>query len=98
VADELLHLRRPDTTRLLCVVSDGYLTDRDAAQKLLTTLHHTGCAILWLEPAGHGAPGFANTNTVPVDDPAGAITAIAHAACAALAGRPSPRPHGYTRP
>ena len=65
LADELLHLRRPDTTRLLCVVSDGYLTDRDAAQKLLTTLHHTGCRTLWLEPAGHSAPPFADTTPRP---------------------------------
>ena len=85
LADELLHLRRPDTTRLLCVVSDGYLTDRDAAQKLLTTVHRTGCGILWLGPAGHSAPPFADTTVVSVDDPASAITAIADAACAALA-------------
>ena len=64
LADELLHLRRPDTTRLLCVVSDGYLADRDAAQKLLSTLHHTGCRTLWLEPAGHSAPPFADTTTL----------------------------------
>ena len=84
LADELLHLRRPDTTRLLCVVSDGYLTDRDAAQKLLTTLHHTGCRTLWLEPAGHSAPPFADTTVLLVDDPTTTITAIANAACAAL--------------
>jgi Mg-chelatase subunit ChlD len=89
LADELLHLRRPDTTRLLCVVSDGYLTDRDAAQKLLSTMHHTGCGILWLGPAGHSAPPFADTTTLAVDDPATTIAAIANAACGALAGHPS---------
>ena len=92
LADELLHLRRPDTTRLLCVVSDGYLADRDAAQKLVTTLHHTGCHTLWLEPAGHSAPPFTDTTTLAVDDPATAITAIADAACAALAAHPHHRP------
>jgi Mg-chelatase subunit ChlD len=91
LADELLHLRRPDTTRLLCVVSDGYLADRDAAQKLLSTLHHTGCRTLWLEPAGHSAPPFADTTTFAVDDPSTAITAIADAACAALAAHPHSR-------
>jgi hypothetical protein len=92
LADELLHLRRPDTTRLLCVVSDGYLADRDAAQKLLSTLHHTGCRTLWLGPVGHSAPAFADTTTLTLDDPATTITAIANAACAALAAHPHQRP------
>jgi hypothetical protein len=88
------HLRRPDTTRLLCVVSDGYLTDRDAAQTLLSTLHHTGCRTLWLEPAGHSAPPFADTTTLALTDPAVAITAIANAACGALTADMAQQVHG----
>ena len=50
----------------------------------LSTLHDTGCRTLWLASAGHSALPFADTITLPGDDPAVAITAIANAACAAL--------------
>jgi hypothetical protein len=84
LADELLHLRRPGTSRLLVVVSDGYLTDRDAAQQLLTTLHHAGGATLWLTP-DPDAPTYQHTTRVAVTNPADAISHIADAACAAIA-------------
>ena len=46
---------------------------------------------LWLEPDGHSAPAVVDTTTLALNDPAAAITAIAGAACTALAGHPSPR-------
>ena len=70
LADQLLDLRRPDTTRLLGVVSDGYLTDRDAAQKLLTTLHHTGCAHPVARTRRPQRTPFTDTTTLTVNDPA----------------------------
>ena len=76
---------RATALKLAAEGAELYLTDRDAAQKLLSTLHHTGCSTLWLGPTGHSAPPFADTITVSVDNPAAAITAIANAACAALA-------------
>ena len=88
LADELLQLRRPGTSRLLAVVSDGYLADRDAAQKLLTTLHHAGCGILWIGPHGNTAAPYTHTQPITVTDPADAIGHIADAAVAATRAEP----------
>ncbi len=44
LADRLLGLRRTRTLRILAVVSDGHLANIDPSQKLITTLHRTGCA------------------------------------------------------
>jgi hypothetical protein len=75
-------------------VSDGYLADRDAAQKLLTTLHHTGCRTLWLAPAGHSAHPLADTTTLALDHPTTTVTAIANAAYVALTTDMAQQFHG----
>jgi Mg-chelatase subunit ChlD len=85
LADQLLQLRRPGTTRLLTVVSDAHLANPDAAQQLLTTLHHTGCRILWLAPTGISATPFTHTTTIQIADPVEATTHISRAALDALA-------------
>ncbi|MGW3890474.1 VWA domain-containing protein [Micromonospora chokoriensis] len=97
VADQLLDLRHGRTLRMLAVVSDGYLDDIPAGQRLLTTLHRAGCAVLWLHPADPPAAGeptdpdqiwgntFTHTTTLTVTDPVDAIAAIADAAVTALA-------------
>ena len=54
LADQLLDLRRRSSLRMLAVVSDGDLPDQTAAQKLITTLHRSGCAVLWATPQRHG--------------------------------------------
>ncbi|GAB3861791.1 VWA domain-containing protein [Dactylosporangium cerinum] len=56
VADQLLNLRHGRTLRMVAVVSDGDLADKPAAQRLITTLHRAGCAVLWLHPAEPPAP------------------------------------------
>jgi Mg-chelatase subunit ChlD len=84
LADQVLDLRHRATLRLLAVVSDGDLTDVEPAQRLLTTLHHSGCAVLWLRPADLPGHTFDHTTTMTVANPAEAIDRIATAAVTAL--------------
>ncbi|RKN46168.1 VWA domain-containing protein [Micromonospora endolithica] len=84
LADQLLHLRQPGRLRMLAVVSDGDLPDIEPAQRLITTLHQSGCAVLWLRPADLTGHTFGHTTTLLVDDPVAAVDAIADAAVAAL--------------
>jgi len=84
LADHLLDLRRRTTLRMLAVVSDGQFPDIVAAQKLITTLHHTGCAILWLQPAGPITHPYTHTTLVTLTHPIDAIDHIATAAITAL--------------
>ncbi|MET8147865.1 VWA domain-containing protein [Actinoplanes sp. NPDC049668] len=84
LADQLLDLRQGCTLRLCAVVSDGALADKPAAQKLITTLHKSGCAVLWLHPDGHAWHTFSDTTTITVADPVDAATRIADAAVTAL--------------
>ncbi|RZU51262.1 hypothetical protein EV385_3072 [Krasilnikovia cinnamomea] len=85
LADQLLDLRKRHTVRMVAVVSDGDLPDRAAAQKLITTLHQAGCAVLWLRPAGITGHTFADTTTIHVADPVQAVDEICTAAVTALA-------------
>jgi hypothetical protein len=84
LADHLLNLRHRNTLRMLAVVSDGDLDDIDPAQQLISTLHRSGCAVLWLRPADLAGHTFGDTITISVDNPVEAISHIAHAATAAL--------------
>ncbi|MFE9959244.1 VWA domain-containing protein [Micromonospora sp. NPDC005299] len=84
LADELLQLRQPGRLRMLTVVSDGDLPDIEPAQQLITTLHRTGCAVLWLRPADLPGHTFTDTSTLTVADPVQAIGHIANAAVTAL--------------
>ena len=84
LADQLLDLRHGRTLRLLAVVSDGLLDDRDTGQKLVTALHRAGCAVLWLQPEGLSSHTFENTTTLTVADPVDAVTRIADAAVTAI--------------
>ncbi|WP_238447367.1 VWA domain-containing protein [Micromonospora sp. 4G55] len=84
LADEVLHLRQPGRLRMLAVVSDGDLPDIDPAQRLVTTLHRAGCAVLWLRPADLDGHTFTDTTTLLVADPVQAIGHIADAAVTAL--------------
>jgi Mg-chelatase subunit ChlD len=84
LADRTLDLRRGRTLRLLAVVSDGQLADKPAAQKLITTLHRAGCAVLWLHPDGLPSHTFTDTTTITVADPVDAVTHIADAALTAI--------------
>jgi VWA domain-containing protein len=84
VADRLLDLRHGRTLRMLVVVSDGWLEDITAGQKLITTLHRAGCAVLWLQPASLSCYTFTDATTVTVTDPVDAVAHIADAAVTAL--------------
>jgi hypothetical protein len=84
LADRLLELRNRRRLRLLVVVSDGWVDNPDATQKLLSTLHRSGCGVLWLTPADQHCRTFADTTTIAVADPAAAIEHIAAAAITAL--------------
>ncbi|MFF4893403.1 VWA domain-containing protein [Micromonospora chersina] len=84
LADELLQLRQPGRLRMLTVVSDGDLPDIAPAQRLITTLHRAGCAVLWLRPADLPGHTFTDTTTLTVADPVQAIGHIADAAVTAL--------------
>jgi Mg-chelatase subunit ChlD len=85
LADHLLGLRRTRSLRLLAVVSDGVLSNREPAQRLITTLHRAGCPVLWLHPANLSGHTFTHTTSISVADPLDAIAAISHAAIAAIA-------------
>ncbi len=85
LADQLLGLRRTRTLRLLAVVSDGDLDDIEAPQRLITTLHRAGCAVLWLRPTDSYGHTFDHTTTITVTDPVDAIARISDAATAAIA-------------
>ncbi|MBG0568235.1 VWA domain-containing protein [Actinoplanes aureus] len=84
LADQMLELRHGRTLRLLAVVSDGDLADKPAAQKLITTLHRAGCAVLWLHPAELDSHTFTSTTTITVADPVDAVVRIADAAVTAI--------------
>ncbi|MGW3607933.1 VWA domain-containing protein [Micromonospora sp. NPDC005161] len=84
LADELLQLRQPGRLRLLTVVSDGDLDDIPATQRLVSTLHRAGCAVLWLRPADLNGHTFTDTTTLLVADPVQAIEHIANATATAL--------------
>jgi VWA domain containing CoxE-like protein len=84
LANRLLELRNRRRQRLLAVVSDGWVDNPDATQKLLSTLHRSGCGVLWLAPADQRCRTFADTTTIAVADPAAAIEHIAAAAITAL--------------
>ncbi|MFC0531341.1 AAA family ATPase [Phytohabitans kaempferiae] len=85
-ADRLLHLSTPGAARLLVVVSDGHFPKPDAAQAAISRLHHAGCPVLWLAPAGGYARRYTDTTTtIDVDDPTTCINLIGKAAIDALA-------------
>ena len=86
LADQLLNLRHRGTVRMLAVVSDGWYSGHiEAAQRLITTLHRTGCAVLWLHPGDSGiCHTYTHTTTVTVTNPTSAIDVIADAAITAL--------------
>ncbi|MGK5741510.1 VWA domain-containing protein [Micromonospora sp. URMC 103] len=84
LADQILQLRQPGRLRMLAVVSDGDLPDIEPAQRLITTLHRTGCAVLWLRPADLAGHTFTDTTTIAVADPVQAVAQIADAAVTAL--------------
>lgn len=84
LADRVLDLRRRNSLRLLAVVSDGWLPNPAAAQKLITTLHRSGCPVLWLRPKDMTGHTFTDTTTIEVADPAQAVDEICTAAIAAL--------------
>jgi hypothetical protein len=84
LADQLLDLRSTRNLNLLAVVSDGALNDREPSQKLITTLHRSGCAVLWLRPSDLPGHTFDHTTTITVTDPVDAITHITNAALTAL--------------
>jgi Mg-chelatase subunit ChlD len=85
LADHLLGLRRTRTLRLLTVVSDGHLSNMEPAQRLISTLHRAGCAVLWLHPDGRAGHTFTHTTTITVASPVEAIAAISDAAVTAIA-------------
>ncbi|MFG2043942.1 VWA domain-containing protein [Dactylosporangium sp. NPDC048998] len=85
LADQLLNLRHRGSVRMLAVVSDGWFPDNAAAQRLITTLARTGCAVLWLHPRDQeSCHTYADTTAVTVTNPVEAIDVIADAAVAAL--------------
>lgn len=86
LADQLLNLRHRSTVRMLAVVSDGWFVEgTEAAQRLITTLHRSGCAVLWLHPDDSEAcHTYTHTTTVAVTNPVTAINVIADAAVTAL--------------
>ena len=84
LADRLLDLRNRRHLRLLAVVCDGWVANPTATQKLITTLHRSGCGVLWLAPADKRCRLFADTTTIAVTDPAAAVEHIAAAALTAL--------------
>jgi Mg-chelatase subunit ChlD len=84
LADQILDLRHHGALRMLAVVSDGQLDDIEPAQRLITTLHHRGCAVLWLRPTDLPGHTFDHTTTLTVTNPAEATEHIATAAVTAL--------------
>jgi hypothetical protein len=84
LADQLLNLRHRGGLRMLAVVSDGDLANIDPSQRLITTLHRAGCAVLWLRPADLKGHTFQHTTTLLVSNPVEAINHIARAAVTAL--------------
>jgi hypothetical protein len=80
----LLDLRHQRTLRLLAVVSDGDLPNKEPAQRPITTLAQAGCAVLWLRPDGMPGHTYTDTTTITVADPLEAIGHIADAAITAL--------------
>ncbi len=84
LADQLLDLRHGRSLRMLAVVSDGQLDNKQTGQKLITTLHRAGCAVLWLHPKDLASHTFEHTTTITVADPVDAVARIADAAVTAI--------------
>jgi uncharacterized protein with von Willebrand factor type A (vWA) domain len=87
LADQHVGLSTGGVVRLLVVVSDGVFgaPGVHAAQQAITRLHHSGCAVLWLQPAGDHTVAYWHTTTITVDNPTASIRLIAQAATHALA-------------
>ncbi len=83
--DGALGLSRPEYTRLLVIISDGYFRKepRAAAQKRLDRLRASGCAVLWLSPDDAASPMKGVTEHVLADPTVTAAT-IARAAVQAV--------------
>ncbi|WP_067667093.1 VWA domain-containing protein [Nocardia miyunensis] len=83
--DGALGLSRPEHTRLLVIISDGFFRPQPsvAAQHRIDRLRASGCAVLWLSPDEHCAPMKGVTEHVLADPTLTAAT-IARAAVAAV--------------
>ena len=85
LADHLLQLRHRGYVRMLAVVSDGWFGEHlEPAQRLITTLARSGCAVLWLHPDNPFCHTYEHTTTATVTNPTEAIDVIADAAVTAL--------------
>ncbi|MBV7706492.1 hypothetical protein NOVA_27270 [Nocardia nova] len=84
--DGALALSRPENTRLLVIISDGYYTGhhRTRAQQRIDRLRATGCAVLWLAPDTRYRKPLTNTTVHVIGDPATTAAAIANAAVTAV--------------
>jgi hypothetical protein len=84
--DGALALSRPENTRLLVIISDGYYggTRRTRAQQRIDRLRATGCAVLWLAPDIEYRRPLANTTVHVIGDPTTTAAAIAKAAVTAV--------------
>ncbi|MET7403432.1 vWA domain-containing protein [Dactylosporangium sp. NPDC005572] len=86
LADHLLQSRHRGHVRMLAVVSDGCFGEHiEPAQRLITTLTRSGCAVLWAYPGNDPfCHTYEHTTTVAVTNPVEAIDIIANAAVTAL--------------
>ena len=84
--DRALDLSRPGAARLLVIVSDGVFgaDRRTAADRRLTALRGTGCAVLHVSANGQTALPLAGAEHVAVGDPSDAGAVIGAAAVRAL--------------
>lgn len=85
--DGALDLSRPENTRLLVIISDGYYDGprRDRAQQLLNRLRAAGCAVLWLAPDTSTAPKpLDGANVHLISNPAATAQAIGRAITTAV--------------
>jgi hypothetical protein len=85
LADRLLGLTTPGRARLLVVVSDGNFVDTDRAQQAVDALRRTGCALLWLAPAGKPSHTYQGVTTIAVEVPENCVALIGRAAADTLA-------------
>jgi VWA domain containing CoxE-like protein len=81
--DGALGLSRPDSTRILVIVSDGRYkgTQHADGQKLITRLAASGCLVIWIAPSDT-ANTMKGVQVVILADPAATSAAIARAVTA----------------
>lgn len=81
ILDQQLELTDPQAARLLVIISDGEVPNRDrrAAARQIDRLRDSGCLVVWISPGPLSRP-LPGTREITLNDPATVPQTVQHAA------------------